>query len=298
MSRTDPPTELSAGARLRAAMDAERPLQIVGTINPFCALLAERAGFRAIYLSGAGVANATLGLPDLGVISPNDVVAEAAKITAATSLPLLVDCDAGWGSELTIQRVIRDLCRVGVAGVHIEDQISTKRCGHRPGKRLVDREEMGARISAAVQARTDPSFLIMARTDAYGVTGLEDALERSQYYISVGADAIFAEAMTDIAEYKTFTQSLQVPVLANMTEFGKTPLFDREQLHNAGVAIVLYPLSAFRAMNAAATNVYSTIREQGSQRAVLSSMQTRDELYQILGYYEQESNLNSVQSDE
>ena len=281
------------GSRLRQAIEAETPLQIVGVINAYCGLLAEQAGFRAIYLSGAGVSNATLGVPDLGIIGINDVVIEANRITSATSLPLIVDCDTGWGSSLTIRRGVRELIGAGVAGIHIEDQIDTKRCGHRDGKKLVSAIDMQGRISAAVDARTDADFMVMARTDAYGVNGLGDAIDRAQKYVDAGADAIFAEAMTDISEYTEFTQAVKAPVLANMTEFGKTPLMSREQLESAGVAMILYPLSAFRAMSFAALNVFRAIREDGTQANVTDTMQTRDELYEVLKYFEQEQDLDA-----
>lgn len=284
---------LTPGTRLRLAIAEECPLQIVGVINAYCALLAEKAGFRAIYLSGAGVSNATLGVPDLGLIGINDVVVEANRITSVTDVPLLVDCDTGWGSSLTIRRGVRELIGAGVAGIHIEDQVDTKRCGHRDGKQLVSAGEMQQRIAAAVDARTDSDFLVMARTDAYGVNGLDDAIERAKKYVEAGADAIFAEAMTDIGEYETFTSSVEAPVLANMTEFGKTPLMHREALQAAGVSMILYPLSGFRAMSLAAQNVFQAIRENGSQAGMVDAMQTRDELYDVLKYFEQEQRLDA-----
>jgi len=285
-------TPRSPGARLRKAIAEEQPLQVVGVINAYCALLAQQTGFRALYLSGAGVSNATLGVPDLGVIGISDVVTEASRITAATELPLLVDCDTGWGSSLSIRRAVRELIGAGVAGLHLEDQVDTKRCGHRDGKQLISAEEMQQRISAAVDARTDPEFLIMARTDAYGVNGLDDAIDRAKKYVAAGADAIFAEAMTDLSDYERFTQSVDVPVLANMTEFGKTPLMDRDTLRKAGVSIILYPLSAFRAMSRAALDVFTAIRETGTQTSVIDSMQTRDELYEVLDYLKHEKQLD------
>ncbi len=293
MSESSSAASRSPGARLRKAIAEERPLQVVGVINAYCALLAKQAGFRALYLSGAGVSNATLGVPDLGVIGISDVVSEASRITAATDLPLLVDCDTGWGSSLSIRRAVRELIGAGVAGLHLEDQVDTKRCGHRDGKQLVSAEEMQQRIGAAVDARTDPEFLIMARTDAYGVNGIDDAIARANKYVAAGADAIFAEAMTELSEYEQFTQSVGVPVLANMTEFGKTPLLDRETLRDAGVSIILYPLSAFRAMSRAALDVFTAIRESGTQASVIGSMQTRDELYEVLDYLEQEKKLDN-----
>lgn len=287
----------SPGGRLRKAIAEEQPLQIVGVINAYCALLAERAGFRALYLSGAGVSNAMLGVPDLGIIGIQDVVIEASRITAATDLPLLVDCDTGWGSPLTIRRAVRELIGVGVAGLHLEDQVDTKRCGHREGKQLVATEVMQQRISAAVDARTDPEFFIMARTDALGVEGLDAAIDRANKYVDAGAAAIFAEALTDLAEYRRFTDSVKVPVLANITEFGKTPLLDRETLAEAGVSMALYPLSAFRAMSQAALHVFEAIRKDGTQAGVVDQMQTREELYDVLNYFEQEQELDQKMGD-
>lgn len=277
-------TSQSAGERFRAALEAERPLQVAGTINALCALLAEQAGFRAIYLSGAGVANASHGLPDLGMTTLQDVLEDARRITSATTVPLLVDIDTGWGSGLTIGRAIRELERAGVAAVHLEDQVDAKRCGHRAGKQVVAAEEMVDRVQAAVEARSDPSFVVMARTDAAAVEGLEAAIERSLKYVEAGADMIFAEALTTLDEYRRFTVAVSVPVLANITEFGKTPLLTVDELRDAGVGLVLYPLSAFRAMNAAAQRVYRTIRAEGTQRGVVQAMQTRAELYELLDY--------------
>ena len=274
----------SAGNRLREAAAQERPLQVVGVINALCAMLAERAGFRAVYLSGAGVANAAHGLPDLGMTSLNDVVEEARRITAVTNVPLLVDIDTGWGSPLTIQRAIRELTQVGVAGVHLEDQVDSKRCGHRPGKQLVSTSEMKERVQAAGEARPDPSLVIMARTDAAAVEGIDAAILRSNEYVQAGADMIFAEALTSLEEYRRFASAISVPVLANCTEFGKTPLLTRDELGAAGVRLVLYPLTAFRAMNAAAANVYATLRREGSQRGVIDQLQTRADLYDLLNY--------------
>lgn len=279
---------------MRAAIDTERPLQIVGAINAYSAMLAAGTGFRAVYLSGAGVANASFGLPDLGVTSLNDVCEDAARITAATDLPLLVDADTGWGAAFSIARATRELIRAGAAGMHLEDQVQAKRCGHRPGKELVAAAEMADRIRAAVDARTDDGFVVMARTDAHAVEGLQAAIDRSEAYVAAGADMIFAEALTTLEEYRQFTSALAVPVLANITEFGRTPLFTTAELGDAGVRIVLYPLSAFRAMNRAAIDVYGAIRRDGSQRAVIERMQTRAELYEVLGYHDYERKLDEL----
>ncbi|MEO0423899.1 MAG: methylisocitrate lyase [Pseudomonadota bacterium] len=285
----------SPGARFRAALEAERPLQIVGAINAYCALLAERAGYRAIYLSGAGVANASFGLPDLGVTTLDDVAEDARRITAATDVPLLVDVDTGWGGAFSIARMMRELHRAGVAAMHIEDQVGQKRCGHRPNKALVSTEEMVDRIKAAVDARIDESFVIMARTDALAVEGMEPMLERIAAYAEAGADAIFAEAMTEIGHYRRVTEKVPVPVLANLTEFGMTPLYTREQLAEVGVAMALYPLSAFRAMSKAAENVYASLREAGVQQpAIVDTMQTRAELYEVLDYHAYEDKLDAL----
>jgi methylisocitrate lyase len=270
---------VSAPARLRAALEAERPLQVVGAINAYAALLAERAGFRALYLSGAGVANQSLGLPDLGVIQLADVLADAARITAATELPLLVDVDTGWGHELTIARAVRELERAGVAAVQIEDQVGAKRCGHRPGKELVDAAEMVARVHAAVEARDE--LLVVARTDAATV---DDTVARAQRYLEAGADIVFAEALRRLDDVRTVTSSLDAPVLVNLTEFGLTPLWMLDELRDAGVAIALYPLSAWRAASRASERVYEAIRRDGTQAAVVGEMQTRDELYDVLDY--------------
>ncbi|MFN7629264.1 MAG: methylisocitrate lyase [Pirellula sp.] len=283
-----PATTLSAGLRFRHAIEQERPLQIVGTINPLAALLAEQAGFRAIYLSGAGVANASHALPDLGITHLEDVVEDARRITAACELPLLVDIDTGWGTEGSIARAIRELEQIGVAGAHMEDQVSAKRCGHRPGKELVESVEMEARVRAAVSARRDSDFVIMARTDAVAVEGLESAIARANAYVKSGADMIFAEAIVSAEDYRTFPQNVPVPVLANLTEFGKTPMLSLDLFHDCGVRMVLYPLTAFRAMNAAARIAYETIRRDGNQAAILDSLQTRDELYALLNYLDAE----------
>jgi methylisocitrate lyase len=284
----------SAGGRFRAALATERPLQIVGTINAFSALLAQKAGFRAVYISGAGVANASFGLPDLGMTMLNDVCEDVRRITGATALPLLVDADTGWGGAFNIARTVREFIRAGAAGLHLEDQVQAKRCGHRPGKALVGADEMADRLKAAVDGRTDPEFVIMARTDAHAVEGQRAALERAQRYVEAGADMIFAEALTSLAEYREFTAAIGVPVLANLTEFGKTPMFTTRELADAGVRLVLYPLSAFRAMSKAALNVYTAIREQGTQRGVVETMQTRAELYDVLGYQDYERKLDEL----
>jgi methylisocitrate lyase len=289
---------VSAGARLRAALAAERPLQVVGTVNAFSALLAERAGFRALYLSGAGVANASFGLPDLGITSLNDVCEDVRRISSASDLPLLVDADTGWGAAFNISRTIADLVRSGAAGCHLEDQVQAKRCGHRPGKALVSREEMVDRIKAAMDGRTDGQFVIMARTDAHAVEGQQAAIDRAGRYVEAGADMIFAEALTTLDEYHQFTATVKVPVLANITEFGKTPLFTVAELATAGVQLVLYPLSAFRAMSKAAEAVYSAIRHEGTQKSVLDRMQTRTELYDVLGYHDYERKLDELFSRE
>ena len=286
----------SPGMQFRSLLSVERPLQIVGVINALCAMQAAKAGFKALYLSGAGVANASHGLPDLGVTTLNDVVEDASRITAASTLPLLVDIDTGWGTELTIQRAIRELERAGVAAVHIEDQVAAKRCGHRPGKELVDTKEMQARVEAAVGSRSDPAFVIMARTDAVSVEGVDAAMERAQAYVDAGADMIFAEAVETLDVFKRFSDELGVPVLANLTEFGRTPAFTLDQLGGAGVRMALYPLTAFRAMNAAARATYEAIRRDGSQQAILDSLQTRDELYDVLNYLSAEERINQQRS--
>ena len=273
------------GIQFRNAMAEESPLQIVGAINAYCALLAEKAGYRAIYLSGAGVANASFGLPDLGMTSLTDVVADIERITSVSPLPLLVDADTGWGHALCIERTIKSFIKAGAAALHIEDQQAAKRCGHRPGKAMVEADEMVDRIKACVDGRTDENFIIMARTDALANEGIEASIERCQKYIEAGADMIFAEAITDSVQYKKFTSSLSVPVLANMTEFGKSPLLSINNLRDVGVQLVLYPLSAFRAMSEAAENVYQTIRKDGVQTAAIGKMQTRERLYEVLNYH-------------
>lgn len=287
---------VSAGQRFRDAIEGERPLQVMGVINAYCARLAERAGFRALYLSGAGVANASFGLPDLGMTSLNDVLEDARRITATTGLPLLVDCDTGWGSPLTIARTVREMTRAGVAAIHLEDQVDTKRCGHRPGKQLVSADVMVGRLKAAVDARTDSSLCIMARTDAAAGEGLEAAIERAARYVEAGADLIFAEALTEANHFERFTASIKVPVLANMTEFGRTPLLDVKQLGQLGVRLVLYPLTAFRAMSAAAVRVYETVRKEGTQQALIPDLQTRTDLYDVLDYYRFEASLDREES--
>jgi methylisocitrate lyase len=282
------------GALLRAALMEEKPLQVVGVINAYAAMLAERAGFKAIYLSGAGVANASFGLPDLGMTTLNDLLEDVRRVTGATRLPLLVDIDTGWGDALVIGRSIREMERAGAAGVHIEDQVAAKHCGHRPGKALVAPEEMAARIRAAVDARTDPDFVIMARTDAVAVEGLDAAIERASLYRAAGADMLFPEALTDLGHYLRFADEVGIPLLANMTEFGVTPLFGREELAAVGVSLILYPLSAFRAMSAAALRVYRTIRQEGSQKGGVELMQSRAELYDILDYLHYERKLDEL----
>ncbi|MFT3742482.1 MAG: methylisocitrate lyase [Gammaproteobacteria bacterium] len=280
--------EQSPGKRFKIAVNKEKPLQIPGVINAYCALLATQAGYRALYLSGGGVAMSSLGMPDLGITNLNDVLEDARRITDVTDLPLLVDIDTGWGSILNIARSVQQLSKAGVAAIHIEDQVSAKRCGHRSGKTIVPVQEMLDRIKAVVDARTDPDFVLMARTDAFQNEGLAAAIDRAHRYVEAGADMIFAEALTDLEQYHKFVQAVKVPVLANMTEFGKTPQFTLEQLRSVGVSMALYPLSAFRAMNKAAIAVYEQIR-QDHQKELLASMQTRDELYKSLDYdkYEQ-----------
>ena len=278
----------SAGERFRRALEAEKPLQIVGTPNALVALMAERAGYRAIYLSGAGVANLSFGLPDLAVTTLDNVLEDARRITGATRVPLLADVDTGFGAELMIGRTVREMIRAGVAAVHMEDQVSDKRCGHRPGKALVSRQEMVDRIGAAVDARSDPGFVVMARTDAVAVEGMERALERAEAYARAGADMIFPEALSDLQQYRDFKAAAGRPVLANLTEFGLTPAFTTAELAAAGVDMALYPLSASRAMNRAALRVLTAIRDQGTQAGVVSEMQTRTELYELLGYEELE----------
>jgi methylisocitrate lyase len=284
----------SPGERFRLAVKQEHPLQVIGAINAYTARMAQATGFRALYLSGGGVAANSLGMPDLGISSMEDVLLDARRITEVTTLPLLVDIDTGWGGAFNIARTIRSMERAGVAAVHIEDQVGTKRCGHRPGKEVVPAEEMVDRIKAAVDARTDQEFVIMARTDALAGEGLPAALDRCAAYAAAGADMIFAEAVTDLAMYARFKEKVGVPILANITEFGQTPLYTTQQLGAAGVDIVLFCCSAYRAMNAAALKVYHAIRTEGTQSSVLSLMQTRAELYEFLGYYAYEQKLDQL----
>lgn len=283
---------LTPGARFRAALAAEKPLQIVGTINAYSALLAQRAGHKALYVSGAGVANHSFGLPDLGITMLNDVCEDVRRITGRVELPVLVDIDTGWGGAFNIARTVKEMERAGAAVVHIEDQVQAKRCGHRPGKAIVSREEMVDRIKACVDARRD--LLIMARTDALQVEGLQSAIDRSVAAVEAGADFIFAEAMTDIAMYKQFVDAVKVPVLANITEFGATPLYSRQELGEQGVGMVLYPLSASRAMAKVAESVYTAIRTDGHQRNVVDAMQTRKDLYEVLDYMKYEEKLDTL----
>ena len=286
------------GQRLRAALAAERPLQIVGVINALHARMAERVGYRAIYLSGGGVSAASLGVPDLGISTLDDVLTDTRRITDICPLPLLVDIDTGFGNAFNIARAIRSLIQAGAAACHIEDQIQSKRCGHRPNKQLVPTSEMVDRIKAAADARTDPTFILMARTDALASEGLEAALARAAAYVEAGADMIFAEAVTDLSQYTAFAQRTAVPILANITEFGATPLWTLTELRAAQVSLALYPLSAFRAMNAAALNVYQHIRTDGTQQQVLDTMQTRAELYDLLDYHAYEAKLDELFSKE
>lgn len=284
----------SAGARFRQAVEDERPLQVVGTVNAYCALLAERQGFRALYLSGAGVANASFAQPDLGITTLNDVLEDVRRITGATSLPLLVDADTGWGTAFHIARTVREMIRAGAAALHIEDQAQAKRCGHRPNKQLVPGDEMVDRIKAAVDARTDRQFVVMARTDALAGEGMEAALERVRRYVEAGADMVFPEALRTLEDYRAFCGAADAPVLANLTEFGRTPLFSVEELRGCGVGLALYPLSAFRAMSRAAVEVYRAIREEGTQRGLTDRMQTREQLYDVLRYHDYERKLDAL----
>ncbi len=287
--------QASAGARFKQALKDETPLQVIGAICAYHALLAKHSGYRAIYLSGGGVAAGSLGLPDLGISNLDDVLTDVRRITDVCDLPLLVDVDTGFGaSAFNVARTTRSLVKFGAAAMHIEDQVGAKRCGHRPGKELVSKDEMCDRIRAAVDARSDRDFVIMARTDALASEGLEKALERAAAYVEAGADMIFPEAITALDMYQRFAAAVKVPILANITEFGKTPLFTVDQLRAAKVAIALYPLSAFRAMNQAALNVYQTLRREGTQKKVVASMQTRDELYDFLGYHSYESKLDEL----
>jgi methylisocitrate lyase len=282
----------SAGSRFRAALSSERPLQVAGCINAYSALLAKRTGFKAIYLSGAGVAAASLGLPDLAISTLDDVLTDVRRITDTTDVPLLVDADTGFGNALNIARTVKTLIKAGAGAMHIEDQVQAKRCGHLPGKAIVGQLEMIDRIKAAVDARTDPTFMVMARTDALAVEGLPAAISRACAYVEAGADMIFPEAVSDLDVYRQFASAVRVPILANMTEFGVTPLFSVAELAQADVSLALYPLSAFRAMNAAALNVYRAIRNEGSQKNVIGTMQTRAELYDFLDYHTYEEKLD------
>ena len=285
----------SPGQAFRAALSKENPLQIVGTINANHALLAQRAGYQAIYLSGGGVAAGSLGLPDLGISTLDDVLTDIRRITDVCPLPLLVDADIGFGSSaFNVARTVKSISKAGAAALHIEDQIGAKRCGHRPNKAIVSKEEMVDRIRAAVDARTDPNFVIMARTDALAVEGLEAAIERAQVYVEAGADMLFPEAITELAMYRQFADAVQVPILANITEFGATPLFTTDELRSANVAMALYPLSAFRAMNRAAEKVYNVLRQEGTQKSVIDIMQTRNELYESINYYQFEEKLDAL----
>lgn len=288
----------SMGKLFKSLIRENKPLQVLGTINAYTAKLAESAGCKAIYLSGAGVANASYGLPDLGMTNLSQVLEDARRITEACSLPLLVDVDTGWGHAFNIARTVTLMEKTGVAAIHIEDQVLAKRCGHRPNKAIVPIKEMGDRIKAAVDARQDPDFVIMARTDAYAVEGMSAAIERAELCIELGADMIFPEAMTTLDEYQLFTNHIKAPVLANITEFGKTPLFGREELDRVGVSLILYPLSAFRAMSKAALNTYQAIIQQGTQESVIDTMQTRNELYEILDYNKYEQKLDQLMEDE
>lgn len=284
----------TAGEKFRVAAAEKQPLQCVGAINAYHARLAEASGFKALYISGGGVAAASCGVPDLGITSLEDVLTDVRRITDVTELPVLVDVDTGWGGAFNIARTVRSMIKAGAAAIHIEDQVQQKRCGHRPNKAIVSQDEMVDRIKAAVDAKTDEHFVIMARTDALAVEGLESAIDRARACVEAGADMIFPEAITDLSMYRQFVEAVDVPVLANITEFGNTPLFTVEELASTGVALVLYPLSAFRAMNAAALKVYQAIRTDGTQKNVLDLMQTRDDLYDYLGYHEFEQKLDSL----
>ncbi len=284
----------SQGQKFRDAVAAEQPLQVIGAINAYHARLAERTGYKAIYLSGGGVAAGSLGLPDLGISGLDDVLTDVRRITDVCSLPLLVDVDTGFGGAFNIARTVKSLIKFGAGAMHIEDQVQSKRCGHRPGKEIVSKGEMVDRIKAAADARTDPGFVIMARTDALAVEGLEAAVDRACACVEAGADMIFPEAMTELSMYKKFADAVKVPILANITEFGHTPLFTVEELRSVNVSLVLYPLSAFRAMNKAALNVYQTLRKEGTQKSVLGTMQTRDELYDYLDYHKFEQKLDEL----
>ncbi len=285
---------MTPGQRFREALINNKPLQIVGCVNAYCALMADKVGHKSVYLSGAGVSNASFGMPDLGMTSLNDVIEDAKRITSITELPLLVDIDTGWGGAFNISRTIKEMYRSGVASIHIEDQVGQKRCGHRPNKEMVSTEEMVDRVKACVDARQDESFFIIARTDAFASEGMESSINRAKSYIEAGADGIFAEAMTDIEQYKIFKKAIGVPILSNMTEFGKTPLSSKEDLKNMDVDMILYPLSAFRAMNLAALKVYEKILSEGHQKNLLNQMQTREELYEFLDYAKYEKKLDDL----
>lgn len=287
-------TNLTPGAKFRAAVAAEKPLQVIGAINAYTARMAEASGFKALYISGGGVAANSLGMPDLGISTMEDVLIDARRITDVTTLPLLVDIDTGWGGAFNIARTIRNFQKAGVAAVHMEDQVGTKRCGHRPGKEVVSKEEMVDRVKAAVDARTDPNFVIMARTDALAVEGINAAMDRACAYVEAGADMIFPEAMTELSMYKQFKHAVKVPILANITEFGHTPLYTREELATVDVDIVLHCCSAYRAMNAAALKVYQSIRAEGTQKNVIDLMQTRADLYKYLDYHSYEQKLDEL----
>ena len=285
---------MSAGKKFREALKEESPLQIVGAVNAYSALQAKKVGYKALYLSGAGVANSSYGLPDLGMTMLEDVCIDIRRITSAVDLPLLVDADTGWGHAFNIARTVKEMTKAGAAGIHLEDQVAAKRCGHRPNKELVSTEEMCDRIRAAVDAKTDPDFVIMARTDAHASEGQQSAIDRAKAYVEAGADMIFAEAIHTLKEYKEFTDVIKVPVLANITEFGATPMFTTEELGSVGISMVLYPLSAFRAMNKAALTVYQDLREKGTQEGTLEIMQTRMELYDMLGYHDYENKMDAL----
>ncbi|MDH2375815.1 methylisocitrate lyase [Providencia rettgeri] len=288
-------SSFSAGQKFREAIKQESPLQLVGTINANHALLAKQAGYKAIYLSGGGVAAGSLGMPDLGISTLDDVLIDIRRITDVCDLPLMVDADIGFGpSTFNVARTVKSFCKAGAAGLHIEDQVGAKRCGHRPNKEIVSTQEMVDRIKAAVDARTDGSFVIMARTDALAVEGIDAALERAQAYLEAGADMLFPEAITELSMYQQFTSNTSAPVLANLTEFGQTPLFTLDELRSVDIAIALYPLSAFRAMNKAAEQVYTTLRKEGTQKSVIPLMQTREELYQSIHYYDYEQKLDAL----
>jgi methylisocitrate lyase len=289
---------LSPGVCFRTAVHEEKPLQVIGTINAYAARMAERAGFRALYVSGGGVAAGSLGVPDLGISTMEDVLTDVRRITDITELPVLVDIDTGWGGAFNIARTIKSMIKCGAAAVHIEDQVQSKRCGHRPGKDIVSKDEMVGRIKTAVDARTDPDFVIMARTDALAVEGLEAAVDRACACVEAGADMIFPEAITDLTMYENFAKAVKVPILANITEFGSTPLYTVEELGRAEVSLVLYPLSAFRAMSKAALSVFNAIRRQGTQKNVIDNMQTREELYDYLDYHAFEQRLDKIFSRE